>query len=85
MACWKAQLHSFTFSACSSKPSNGEILSLEKNGIGIGPEAEHLAAQQMKNKEFNVTVELNQGGYEDYYITSDLTHDYVSINADYRS
>lgn len=56
-----------------------------KNGIGIGPEAEHQAAQQMKNKEFIVTVELNQGGYEDFYITSDLTHDYVSINADYRS
>jgi glutamate N-acetyltransferase/amino-acid N-acetyltransferase len=60
-------------------------IKIVENGIGIGPEAEKQAAQQMKEREFNVIIELNQGEFEDYYITSDLTHDYVSINADYRS
>jgi len=52
-------------------------------GLGIGPEKE--AAQKMKNESFSITVDLQQGEFEDQYITSDLSHDYISINADYRS
>ena len=35
--------------------------------------------------EFTVTVELAQGEGQAYYFTSDLTYDYVKINADYRT
>jgi glutamate N-acetyltransferase/amino-acid N-acetyltransferase len=56
-----------------------------RNGLSLGEGPEKEAAQQMKKDHFAVTVDLQQGEYEDQYITSDLSHDYVSINADYRS
>lgn len=52
-------------------------------GLGTGPEKE--AAQNMKKDSFTLTVDLQQGEFEEQYITSDLSHEYVSINADYRS
>ena len=54
-------------------------------GLGGGLDAEKQAAEIMKKKEFNITVDLQQGNYEDRMTTCDLTHDYVSINADYRT
>jgi len=39
----------------------------------------------MRNREFSVTVDLRRGAYEDHVITCDLSHEYVSINADYRT
>lgn len=56
-----------------------------KGGLTLGADREKEAAQKMKNKSFTVTIDLQQGDYEDQYITSDLSHDYISINADYRS
>jgi len=56
-----------------------------ENGMGRGEAHEKEAAAKMLNKEFTVTVELGQGKYEDRITTCDLTHDYVSINADYRT
>lgn len=54
-------------------------------GLGMGALAEKGAAQKMTQKEFTVTIDLQQGPYEDQITTCDLTHDYVSINADYRT
>jgi len=54
-------------------------------GLGNGIEVEKKAAEKMAQKEFTVTVDLKQGAYEDRVVTCDLTHDYVSINADYRT
>ena len=42
-------------------------------------------ADIMKNPEFSLTIELNTGEYDDWITTCDLTHEYVTINADYRS
>jgi len=56
-----------------------------ENGMGRGEGYEKEAAGKMLNKEFTVTVELGQGKYDDRMMTCDLTHDYVSINADYRT
>ena len=56
-----------------------------ENGMGRGEAHEKEAAGRMLNKEFTVTVELGQGKYEDRITTCDLTHHYVSINADYRT
>jgi len=56
-----------------------------ENGMGRGTEHEAKAAARMKGKEFSVTVDLHEGKFEDHMTTCDLTHEYVSINADYRT
>ena len=54
-------------------------------GLGRGAEAEELAAEIMTRNEFSLTVDLHQGGYHERMLTCDLTHEYVTINADYRT
>ncbi len=54
-------------------------------GLGCGADAEKRAAQIMTGNEFSLNVDLHQGTYGDFIITSDLTHEYVTINADYRT
>jgi len=54
-------------------------------GLGLGKDLEEKAVDKMKNSEFSLIVDLNQGECEDFIVTSDLTHEYVSINADYRT
>ncbi len=60
-------------------------IQIVSNGLGSGVKAEKKAAEKMAAKEFNITIDLQQGRYQDYVVTCDLTHDYVSINADYRT
>lgn len=54
-------------------------------GVGTGLTREREAAERMKNPEFKVTVDLGLGRWEDTVLTCDLTHEYVSINAHYRT
>jgi glutamate N-acetyltransferase/amino-acid N-acetyltransferase len=56
-----------------------------EKGMGRGAEPEAEAAARMKGKEFSVTVDLHEGEFEDHITTCDLTHEYVTINADYRT
>ncbi len=56
-----------------------------ERGLGKGVEAEKKAASKMKQDKFTVTIELGQGGFKERVTTCDLTHDYITINADYRS
>ena len=58
---------------------------LVEKGMGRGAEPEAKAAERMKGKEFSVTVDLHEGKFEDHITTCDLTHEYVSINANYRT
>ncbi|SPD75235.1 Arginine biosynthesis bifunctional protein ArgJ (Includes: Glutamate N-acetyltransferase; Amino-acid acetyltransferase) [uncultured Desulfobacterium sp.] len=60
-------------------------IQIVSNGLGLGVEVERRAAEMMTLDKFTVTVDLKQGRYEDKVVTCDLTHDYVSINADYRT
>lgn len=54
-------------------------------GLGTGSEQEALATEVLRHKEFCVTLDLHLGeGASDYY-TSDLTYEYIKINADYRT
>ena len=54
-------------------------------GLTTGKQQEELATQVLKQAEFSVRINLNLGqGCADYY-TSDLTYEYVKINADYRT
>ncbi|OQY19481.1 MAG: bifunctional ornithine acetyltransferase/N-acetylglutamate synthase [Desulfobacteraceae bacterium 4572_35.1] len=55
------------------------------NGLTTGARQEELATQVLKKAEFSVQIDIHLGaGCADYY-TSDLTYDYVKINADYRT
>lgn len=56
-----------------------------KDGLAIGGEAEQQASAVLKRSEFVVNIELHQGNGNASYYTSDLTYEYVRINADYRS
>jgi glutamate N-acetyltransferase / amino-acid N-acetyltransferase len=56
-----------------------------KGGLTTGQEQEKKAAERMKNRSFSVTIELNTGEYDFDITTCDLTHEYVSINANYRT
>lgn len=54
-------------------------------GIGTGTDYEKKAAEIMKKEEYDLKINLNMGEFEDRITTCDLTHEYISINADYRS
>ena len=54
-------------------------------GLGLGPEQEAKASEILKKPEFTVTINLALGECRAYYYTSDLSYDYVKINADYRT
>jgi glutamate N-acetyltransferase/amino-acid N-acetyltransferase len=56
-----------------------------KKGVGVGSPLEERAGRILKNKSFKVTVDLHQGKSEFSVLTSDLSLDYVKINASYRS
>ena len=55
------------------------------DGLGLGDQQERRAAERMTGKAFSIVVDLHQGGFGDHVFTCDLTHDYVSINANYRT
>lgn len=58
---------------------------MAKNGIFAGGDAEARGTEILKRKEFTVSVDLGLGLGTATVYTSDLTHEYISINADYRS
>lgn len=57
---------------------------LVHNGVGAGYREEDAAAV-MKQREFRILLRVGGGGGRAVVWTSDLSHDYVRINADYRS
>jgi glutamate N-acetyltransferase/amino-acid N-acetyltransferase len=56
-----------------------------KNGMGVGARLEEKAGQMIKKKSFKVTVDLHQGKGQFSVLTTDLSLDYVKINASYRT
>ncbi len=56
-----------------------------RNGIFIGGDAEVRGTEVLRRNEFAVTVELGLGSGAATVYTSDLSYDYVKINADYRT
>ena len=55
------------------------------NGLAVGRENEAEATKVLQLDEFVVTINLHQGEAESSYYTSDLSYEYVRINADYRT
>ncbi len=56
-----------------------------QDGIFVGGDAEARGTEILKKREFSVTIDLKLGGGNAVVFTSDLSHDYVTINADYRT
>lgn len=56
-----------------------------KNGIIIDSALEKDVYAIMKNKEYEITLDLHAGSGEAFFYTCDFTVDYIKINADYRS
>jgi glutamate N-acetyltransferase/amino-acid N-acetyltransferase len=55
------------------------------SGNLVGGDWEKRAAQVMKQREFQIRLDLRSGPGKGTILTSDLSEEYVSINADYRS
>jgi glutamate N-acetyltransferase / amino-acid N-acetyltransferase len=64
--------------------SFGGVPMVEK-GMGLGLAAEARIAKVFRQKEFTITVGLGQGRQKAHIWTTDLSFDYVRINASYRS
>ncbi|MEL7252618.1 MAG: bifunctional glutamate N-acetyltransferase/amino-acid acetyltransferase ArgJ [Pseudomonadota bacterium] len=64
--------------------SFGPILVAKDGWVNPGYKEED-AAKYMKNEVIDITVDLGLGGGRAVVWTCDLTHGYISINADYRS
>jgi len=56
-----------------------------ENGAPIGVEAELRANEVLKQATYVIDIELGDGPGEFRYLTSDLGHGYVDVNAGYRS
>ncbi|HKT35881.1 MAG TPA: bifunctional glutamate N-acetyltransferase/amino-acid acetyltransferase ArgJ [Nitrospira sp.] len=56
-----------------------------RRGVGLGLIAERLIAKVFHRKEFTISVALGQGSHRAHLWTTDLSYDYVRINASYRS
>jgi glutamate N-acetyltransferase / amino-acid N-acetyltransferase len=54
-------------------------------GVFAGGNAEAAGTEVLKQKEFKVTIDLRIGSGEAVVYTSDLSYEYVKINADYRT
>ncbi|GFE58261.1 bifunctional glutamate N-acetyltransferase/amino-acid acetyltransferase ArgJ [Geobacter sp. AOG1] len=58
---------------------------MANNGVFAGGDAETRGSEVLRKKEFTVTVDLRLGEGSATVYTSDLSYDYVKINADYRT
>jgi len=58
---------------------------MAKQGVFVGGDAEARGSEVLKRKEFKVIVDLHLGEGVSTVYTSDLSYDYVKINADYRT
>ena len=76
----------------SGEPANRDRLKVKigdfniaKNGRVIANYDERPVAKYMKGREIVISVDVGIGKGSSRVWTSDLTHEYISINADYRS
>ena len=68
---------------------NGELVaspeSVALGRVAVGAEAERQAAAILAGPSFTLGIELGDGPGRARYLTSDLGHTYVDVNAGYRS
>jgi glutamate N-acetyltransferase / amino-acid N-acetyltransferase len=56
-----------------------------RDGMGVGGRMEERASQVIRKQSFKITVDLHRGKNRFSVLTTDLSLDYVKINASYRS
>jgi len=76
----------------AGEPANRDTLSIRfgatlvaQNGLAVADYDEAPVARHLKQKEIEIGVDLGLGSGQATVWTCDLTHGYISINADYRS
>jgi len=62
----------------------GKIL-IYKNNRLYKNYKENIAKKYLKNKNIEINIKYNTGLFKGTVWTSDLSHEYININADYRS
>ncbi|HEY6009213.1 MAG TPA: bifunctional glutamate N-acetyltransferase/amino-acid acetyltransferase ArgJ [Geobacteraceae bacterium] len=86
---WGRILAALGYSGAALDPDRVELrfddVPMVRGGVFVGGDAEARGTQVLKKKEFSVTVHLNLGEGAATVYTSDLSFDYVKINADYRT
>ncbi len=86
---WGRILCALGHSGIQMNPNRIDVLfdkiPIVKNGMGVGRRMEEKASQVLKKKSFKVIIDLHQGKAEFSVFTTDLSIDYVKINASYRS
>lgn len=60
-------------------------LPVVRGGVGLGPRAEAAANHRLRRREFTLEAHLHGGGAASRMWTTDLSDEYVRINAGYRS
>ena len=63
-------------------PGIGCEVPLVRGGVGV-PGSEEAAHAVMKEERYAIVVDLHRGRGAGRHVTCDLTHEYVTINADY--
>lgn len=63
----------------------GKTRVFDEGSAVMTPARERAASKTMSKKRYVITVSLGNGPGTGHYITCDLGHAYVSVNADYRS
>jgi glutamate N-acetyltransferase/amino-acid N-acetyltransferase len=86
---WGRIMAAAGYSGARMDPDKVEILfdrvRMVKNGVGQGEKAESGASKVMEKREYKITVNLGAGKSHARVFTTDLTLEYVKINAEYRS
>jgi glutamate N-acetyltransferase/amino-acid N-acetyltransferase len=86
---WGRVFAAVGYSGETFDPSRVDIrygsVSLVRRGVFTSHEQEAKAHKVMKKRNFTVTVDLHQGSGSAEVWTSDLTYEYVKINAEYRT
>lgn len=77
------------YSGADVEPDRAELffddVRMVQGGVFAGGDAEARGTEVLRKREFTVTVDLHLGDGRATVYTSDLTYDYVKINADYRT
>lgn len=60
-------------------------VAMVRQGQGLGLTAERRLAKVFQKRDFTILVDLGQGTAKSHMWTTDLSYDYVRINASYRS
>ncbi|MFZ5890634.1 MAG: bifunctional glutamate N-acetyltransferase/amino-acid acetyltransferase ArgJ [Myxococcota bacterium] len=73
---------SFDPQQASIRIGDAEIV---RDGLSTGPAAEARASEVLRTEEFSIELSLGTGPGRARYLTSDLGHGYIDVNASYRS